>query len=98
MGRYRDFSTSPHLSRNSNSCFVGSGFSPGLMFGLGMTNNGTGLVIAAGGLAHIPAVMLPVIFYNLIQHVVAGCVDHYWLGGGDKGICRIGEYSECPRS
>jgi bile acid:Na+ symporter, BASS family len=54
-----------------------------LMFGLGMTNNGTGLVIAAGALAHIPAVMLPVIFYNLIQHVVAGCVDHYWLGGGD---------------
>jgi len=52
-----------------------------LMFGLGMTNNGTGLVIAAGALAHIPAVMLPVIFYNLIQHVVAGCVDHYWLGG-----------------
>jgi len=52
-----------------------------LMFGLGMTNNGTGLVIAAGALAHIPEVMLPVIFYNLIQHVVAGCVDHYWLGG-----------------
>jgi BASS family bile acid:Na+ symporter len=54
-----------------------------LMFGLGMTNNGTGLVIAAGALAHIPAVMLPVIFYNLIQHVVAGCVYHYWLGGND---------------
>jgi len=53
-----------------------------LMFGLGMTNNGTGLVIAAGALAHIPAVMLPVIFYNLIQHVVAGCVDHYRLCGG----------------
>src|SRR5215470_248425 len=52
-----------------------------LMFGLGMTNNGTGLVIAAGALANIPAVMLPVIFYNLIQHAVAGCVDHYWLGG-----------------
>jgi bile acid:Na+ symporter, BASS family len=50
-----------------------------LMFGLGMTNNGTGLVIAAGALAHIPAVMLPIIFYNLIQHIVAGCVDHYWL-------------------
>lgn len=53
-----------------------------LMFGLGMTNNGTGLVIAAGALAHIPSVMLPVLFYNLIQHVVAGCVDHYWLSGG----------------
>ncbi|MBO0724691.1 MAG: Na+-dependent transporter [Blastocatellia bacterium] len=54
-----------------------------LMFGLGMTNNGTGLVIAAGALANMPMVMLPVIFYNLIQHVVAGCVDRYWLGGGD---------------
>jgi bile acid:Na+ symporter, BASS family len=52
-----------------------------LMFGLGMTNNGTGLVIAAGALAHIPSVMLPIIFYNLVQHVIAGCVDRYWLDG-----------------
>lgn len=51
-----------------------------LMFGLGMTNNGTGLVVAAGALAHMPAVMLPIIFYNLIQHVVAGVVDRYFLG------------------
>jgi BASS family bile acid:Na+ symporter len=42
-----------------------------LMFGLGMTNNGTGLVLATTALAHIPEVMLPVIFYNLVQHVVA---------------------------
>jgi BASS family bile acid:Na+ symporter len=53
-----------------------------LMFGLGMTNNGIGLVIAAGALAHIPAAMLPVLFYNLIQHVVAGCVNRYWIHGG----------------
>lgn len=46
-----------------------------LMFGLGMSNNGTGLVIAAGALSHMPAVMLPVLFYNLIQHVVASLVD-----------------------
>lgn len=52
-----------------------------LMFGLGMTNNGTGLVIAAGALKHIPAVMLPIIFYNLVQHVIAGSVDRFWLGG-----------------
>ena len=39
------------------------------------------MVIAAGALAHIPAVMPPVIFYNLIRHVVAGCVDYYRLGG-----------------
>jgi len=57
-----------------------------LMFGLGMTNNGTGLVIAAGALAHIPAVMLPIIFYNLVQHVVAGFVDYYWLGSDDNNM------------
>jgi BASS family bile acid:Na+ symporter len=50
-----------------------------LIFGLGMTNNGTGLVVAAGALSHMPAIMLPIIFYNLIQHVVAGFVDHFWL-------------------
>jgi BASS family bile acid:Na+ symporter len=43
-----------------------------LMFGLGMNNNGTGLVLASTALAHLPAVMLPVICYNLVQHVVAG--------------------------
>jgi BASS family bile acid:Na+ symporter len=42
-----------------------------LMFGLGMSNNGTGLVLAAAALADHPAVMLPVIFYNLAQHLVA---------------------------
>lgn len=46
-----------------------------LMFGLGMTNNGTGLVLATTALAHVPDVMLPVIFYNLVQHVVAGFAD-----------------------
>jgi len=51
-----------------------------LMFGLGMTNNGTGLVIAAGALQHMPMVMLPIIFYNLIQHVVAAFVGRYLLG------------------
>jgi hypothetical protein len=52
------------------------------MFGLGMTNNGTGLVIAAGALAQFPAVMVPIIFYNLVQHVVAGCADRFWLNAG----------------
>ena len=46
------------------------------MFGLGMNNNGTGLVFAATVLRHMPEVMLPVICYNLIQHVVAGAVTH----------------------
>jgi BASS family bile acid:Na+ symporter len=46
-----------------------------LMFGLGMTNNGTGLVLAGAALGHLPGVMLPVIFYNLVQHVVAAAAD-----------------------
>jgi BASS family bile acid:Na+ symporter len=46
-----------------------------LMFGLGMNNNGTGLVLASMALADHPRVMLPIIFYNLVQHLVAGCVD-----------------------
>jgi BASS family bile acid:Na+ symporter len=43
-----------------------------LMFGLGMSNNGSGLVLAATALAGHPQVMLPILFYNLVQHLVAG--------------------------
>lgn len=46
-----------------------------IMFGLGMNNNGTGLVLASLALPSYPRVMLPIIFYNLVQHLVAGCVD-----------------------
>lgn len=48
-----------------------------LMFGLGMSNNGTGLVLASLALAHLPQVMLPIMFYNLVQHLVAGGMS--WL-------------------
>ncbi|WP_041350495.1 bile acid:sodium symporter [Nitrosococcus watsonii] len=46
-----------------------------LIFGLGMNNNGTGLVLASLTLADHPRVMLPIILYNLVQHLVAGSVD-----------------------
>ena len=46
-----------------------------LMFGLGMNNNGTGLVMASLALADHPRVLLPIIFYNLVQHLVAGAAD-----------------------
>jgi BASS family bile acid:Na+ symporter len=46
-----------------------------LLFGLGMNNNGTGLVMASLALADHPRVLLPIIFYNLVQHLVAGVVD-----------------------
>jgi BASS family bile acid:Na+ symporter len=47
-----------------------------LMFGLGMNNNGTGLVLATMALPQYPRVMLPIILYNLVQHLVAGSVDY----------------------
>jgi len=43
-----------------------------------MNNNGTGLVLASIALAQYPTVMIPVIFYNLIQHLVAGVVECVW--------------------
>ncbi|CCH03635.1 putative protein ybaS (plasmid) [Fibrella aestuarina BUZ 2] len=46
-----------------------------LMFGLGMNNNGTGLVLANLALGDHPLVLLPIISYNLVQHIVAGWVD-----------------------
>lgn len=46
-----------------------------LMFGLGMNNNGAGLVLASMALADHPQVLLPIILYNLVQHLVAGAVD-----------------------
>ena len=58
-----------------------SGRRTSLAFGLGMTNNGTGLVLATNALAHIPEVTLPIIGYNLVQHFVAAAFDHarpYW--------------------
>jgi BASS family bile acid:Na+ symporter len=52
-----------------------------LTFGLGMNNNGTGLVLAGTALAAYPRVMLPLILYNLAQHLIAGAVSMR-LGGG----------------
>jgi len=45
-----------------------------LMYGLGMNNNGTGLILASLALASYPRVMVPMIFYNLVQHLIAGSV------------------------
>jgi BASS family bile acid:Na+ symporter len=45
-----------------------------LMFGLGMNNNGTGLVLAALALGAYPRVMQPILIYNLVQHLVAAAV------------------------
>ncbi len=54
-----------------------------LMFGLGMNNNGTGLVLASATLADHPAVFLPMIFYTLVQQFLAGIVDWLFFKGED---------------
>jgi len=46
-----------------------------LLFGLGMSNNGTGLVLAATVLSSLPWAVCAVLTYNLVQHVVAGGVS-----------------------
>lgn len=46
-----------------------------MMFGLGMNNNGTGLVLAQAMIPEHPRVLLAIIFYNLVQQVGAGIVD-----------------------
>jgi BASS family bile acid:Na+ symporter len=46
-----------------------------LMFGLGMNNNGAGLVRASMALVYYPRVMLPIIFCDLVQHLAASVVD-----------------------
>jgi bile acid:Na+ symporter, BASS family len=46
-----------------------------LMFGLGMNNNGAGLVLASVELSDHPRIMLPIILYNLAQHFIASLAD-----------------------
>jgi BASS family bile acid:Na+ symporter len=46
-----------------------------LVFGLGMSNNGTGMVLAATAAVGGPVVMMVLAAYTLIQHLAAGLVD-----------------------
>ena len=57
-----------------------------LMFGLGMNNNGTGLVLASMALADHPRVLLPIILYTLVQQVAAGLVGRRPGGGGGPSL------------
>ncbi len=50
-----------------------------LIFGIGMNNNGTGLVVAGSAMAGYPLVLVPILLYNLLQHVAAGVADRLLL-------------------
>jgi BASS family bile acid:Na+ symporter len=56
-----------------------------LMYGLGMNNNGTALVLASLALGSFPRIMVPIIFYNIVQHLVAGAVHHIISREGKLG-------------
>jgi hypothetical protein len=46
---------------------------------LGMSNNGSGLVLASASLSDHPHVMIVIVAYNLVQQLAAGFVDHLSL-------------------
>lgn len=50
-----------------------------LMFGLGMNNNGTAMVLVSSVSSQLPEIMLSIIFYNLLQHFAAGIVDRWYV-------------------
>jgi len=60
---------------------------------LGMNNNGTGLVLASLVLVSYPRVMVPIIFYNLVQHLVAGGVHEVTgrTNGNRKSGAEVGK-------
>jgi BASS family bile acid:Na+ symporter len=49
-----------------------------LMFGLGMNNNGTALVLANTTMSDHPMVLLQVILYTLLQNLAAGVIDYFY--------------------
>jgi BASS family bile acid:Na+ symporter len=55
-----------------------------LIFGLGMHNTGTGLVLATSELSAHPAVLLPLIFFTLMQQVIAAVIDRRLLRTNDE--------------
>ena len=52
-----------------------------LTFGLGMNNNGTSLVLSSLALGSGPQGLLPILIYNLTQHLMAGTVKALILRG-----------------
>jgi BASS family bile acid:Na+ symporter len=66
-----------------------------LMFGLGMNNNGSGLVLAGLALTAHPGAMLPIIVYNLVQHVVAGAASLLARAGANPAH-GTAQYTEEP--
>lgn len=57
-----------------------------LLLGVGMRNNGAGLVLVATAMPHPEIVMMPIIAYNLLQHVAAGMIDRFLSCSEKNGL------------
>jgi BASS family bile acid:Na+ symporter len=68
------FAVAPVLARLHRA---DSSQSASLLFAMGMKNNGAGLVLVATVLPISQSVLLPIIVYNLTQHLVAAALDRY---------------------
>jgi bile acid:Na+ symporter, BASS family len=55
-----------------------------IVFGLGMHNTGAGLVLATSELSAHPYVLLPMIFYTLMQQVIAAVIDRKLFRANDE--------------
>ena len=52
------------LKAKTSQCYA-------LMFGVGMNNNGTALVLASLAFVNQPKILIPIILYNLVQNLIA---------------------------
>ncbi|MGD9895991.1 MAG: bile acid:sodium symporter family protein [Candidatus Methylacidiphilaceae bacterium] len=50
-----------------------------LIYGLGMNNNGSGLVLAIVAVPDHPLAILPIVFYTLLQQITAAWYYSYWI-------------------
>ena len=57
------------LKAKTSQCYA-------LMFGVGMNNNGTALVLASLAFANQPKILIPIILYNLVQNLIASGASH----------------------
>jgi BASS family bile acid:Na+ symporter len=65
-----------------------------LIFSLGMSNTSTGMVLASGALADHPGVLLPMIFYTLVQQALAGLIYTYLSRSSASAVAPAAAASE----
>lgn len=55
-----------------------------LFFGMGMKNNGAGLVLVSTAFPAPGPILLPIILYNIVQHLAAAIIDRFVLRNGSQ--------------